>query len=68
MEAKMPDFEEDAYVDSFKPHMMDVVHAWAGGATFAKIMEKTPVFEGKIFGAVCLDKQKFFLSFWTGLS
>jgi len=48
VEAKMPDFEEEAYVDSFKPHMMDVVFAWASGASFAKILEKTSVFEGSI--------------------
>lgn len=47
MEAKMPDINEDEYVDSFKPHMMDIVYAWSNGATFAKIMEKTTVFEGK---------------------
>lgn len=28
MEAKM-DLDEENYVESFKPHLMDVVHAWS---------------------------------------
>ncbi len=28
MEAKM-DIDEENYVESFKPHLMDVVHAWS---------------------------------------
>ena len=28
IEAKL-DLEEEAYVESFRPHIMDVVHAWA---------------------------------------
>ncbi len=28
VEAKLP-LEEDKYVEKFRPHLMDVVHAWA---------------------------------------
>ena len=44
-EAKL-EMDEDNYVDSFKPHMMDVVHAWCKGATFLEICKMTDVFEG----------------------
>ena len=49
-EAKM-DIEEDAYVEGFKPHMMDVVHAWCKGATFAQICRMTDIFEGRCWGS-----------------
>ena len=28
MESKL-DLEEESYVESFRPHLMDVVHAWS---------------------------------------
>ncbi|KAF5399384.1 Superkiller viralicidic activity 2 [Paragonimus heterotremus] len=40
--------DEDAYVDSFKPHLMDLVDAWTRGASFAKICSMTDLFEGTI--------------------
>ncbi|XP_038074593.1 exosome RNA helicase MTR4-like [Patiria miniata] len=46
-EAKLAVEEED-YVESFKPQMMDVVFAWANGSTFAEICKMTDVFEGSI--------------------
>uniref|UniRef100_A0A0K0F941 mRNA transport homolog 4 (inferred by orthology to a C. elegans protein) n=1 Tax=Strongyloides venezuelensis TaxID=75913 RepID=A0A0K0F941_STRVS len=36
------------YVKSFKPQLMDVVHAWASGITFPELLKKTTVFEGSI--------------------
>jgi len=48
IEAKMSNIEEEAYVDGFKPHMMDIVFAWANGSSFSKILEKTTIFEGSI--------------------
>lgn len=48
LECKLP-IEEDKYVESFKPHLMDVVHAWASGANFSQIVKMTTVFEGKKF-------------------
>ncbi|VDO53273.1 unnamed protein product [Onchocerca flexuosa] len=42
------EIDEDKYVESFKPHLMDVVHAWCTGSSFAEILKKTDVFEGII--------------------
>lgn len=47
-EAKL-DIDEEAYLNQFKPHLMDVVFAWANGATFAQICKMTDVFEGVPF-------------------
>uniref|UniRef100_A0A671V377 Exosome RNA helicase MTR4 n=1 Tax=Sparus aurata TaxID=8175 RepID=A0A671V377_SPAAU len=40
--------DEETYLGQFKPHLMDVVYAWANGATFAQICKMTDVFEGSI--------------------
>uniref|UniRef100_A0A3B5PT27 RNA helicase n=1 Tax=Xiphophorus maculatus TaxID=8083 RepID=A0A3B5PT27_XIPMA len=39
--------DEETYLNQFKPHLMDVVFAWANGATFAQICKMTDVFEEK---------------------
>lgn len=39
--------DEETYLSQFKPHLMDVVYAWANGATFAQICKMTDVFEGE---------------------
>lgn len=44
-EAKL-ELQEDDYVESFKPHLMDVVYAWAKGTTFLELCKMTDVFEG----------------------
>lgn len=41
--------DEETYLNQFKPHLMDVVFAWANGATFAQICKMTDVFEGLFF-------------------
>ncbi|KAL5016577.1 hypothetical protein ScPMuIL_006166 [Solemya velum] len=46
-EAKI-DLDEEAYVESFKPHMMDVVNAWCNGCSFAQICKMTDIFEGSV--------------------
>ncbi|XP_078095944.1 exosome RNA helicase MTR4 [Mustelus asterias] len=46
-EAKL-EVDEEIYLDSFRPHLMDVVFTWANGATFAQICKMTEVFEGSI--------------------
>ncbi|KAL4617560.1 superkiller viralicidic activity 2-like 2 [Arapaima gigas] len=46
-EAKL-DVDEDTYLNSFRPHLMDVVYTWANGSTFAQICKMTDVFEGSI--------------------
>ena len=40
------EIDVDEYIESFKPQMMDVVHAWSTGSTFADICKMTDVFEG----------------------
>ncbi|XP_041666582.1 exosome RNA helicase MTR4 [Cheilinus undulatus] len=40
--------DEETYLNQFKPHLMDVVYAWANGATFSQICKMTDVFEGSI--------------------
>ncbi|XP_077550102.1 exosome RNA helicase Mtr4 isoform X1 [Haemaphysalis longicornis] len=40
--------DEDTYVNSFKPHLMDVIYAWSKGSTFAQVCRMTDVFEGSI--------------------
>jgi len=47
IEAKLP-IEEDMYVESFKPHLMDVVAAWCNGCSFLQLTKMTQVFEGSI--------------------
>ncbi|XP_054715742.1 exosome RNA helicase MTR4-like [Uloborus diversus] len=42
------DVDTDQYVDMFKPHLMDVVHAWSKGASFAQVCKMTDVFEGSV--------------------
>uniref|UniRef100_A0A4W3K7U3 RNA helicase n=1 Tax=Callorhinchus milii TaxID=7868 RepID=A0A4W3K7U3_CALMI len=46
-EAKL-EVDEDMYLESFRPQLMDVVFTWANGATFAQICKMTEVFEGSI--------------------
>ena len=45
-EAKIQ-IEEDQYVDTFKPFMMDVVHEWCKGCSFSQLCKMTDIFEGK---------------------
>ncbi|KAL7304922.1 hypothetical protein TKK_0002720 [Trichogramma kaykai] len=42
------DLDEDAYVERFKPYLMDVVYSWCNGATFLEICKMTDIFEGSI--------------------
>ncbi|KAM4809152.1 exosome RNA helicase MTR4 [Rhinophrynus dorsalis] len=46
-EAKL-EVDEETYLSSFRSSLMDVVHTWANGATFAQICKMTDVFEGSI--------------------
>ncbi|KAI9363115.1 rRNA-processing arch domain-containing protein [Pilaira anomala] len=46
-ECKM-NMEEQAYVDKFKPELMDVVFAWCQGAKFYQICKMTEVYEGSL--------------------
>ncbi|KAG7201588.1 hypothetical protein KM043_004332 [Ampulex compressa] len=42
------ELDEYAYVERFKPFLMDVVYAWCKGATFLQICKMTDIFEGSI--------------------
>ncbi len=37
---------EDSYVETFKPFMMDVVHEWCNGCSFSQLCKMTDLFEG----------------------
>ncbi|KAK9838518.1 hypothetical protein WJX81_004706 [Elliptochloris bilobata] len=41
----------EEYVESFKPFLMDIIHAWSRGATFEQICKMTDIFEGSIIRA-----------------
>lgn len=49
-EAKL-EIDEENYLNSFRPHLMDVVHTWANGANFAHICKMTDVFEGMLISS-----------------
>ncbi|RCH89725.1 ATP-dependent RNA helicase mtr4, partial [Rhizopus stolonifer] len=46
-ECKM-NLEEQAYLEKFKPELMDVVFAWCQGAKFHQICKMTDVYEGSL--------------------
>ena len=46
-ECKM-NMEEQAYLEKFKPELMDVVFAWCQGAKFSQICKMTEVYEGSL--------------------
>ncbi|CAF0782847.1 unnamed protein product [Didymodactylos carnosus] len=46
------DMDEERYVDSFKPYMMDVIKAWVDGQNFSSICKMTTIFEGSIIRCI----------------
>uniref|UniRef100_A0A1B0AKL5 Helicase ATP-binding domain-containing protein n=1 Tax=Glossina palpalis gambiensis TaxID=67801 RepID=A0A1B0AKL5_9MUSC len=42
------ELDEEAYVEKFKPFLMDVVLAWCKGASFLSVCKMTDIFEGSI--------------------
>ena len=44
--------DEDSYVESFAPTLMDAVYAWSKGAPFAEASALSDMFEGSIIRAV----------------
>jgi len=46
-ECKLP-LDPEEYLQRFSPHLMQVVYAWAKGATFLEICAMTDIFEGSI--------------------
>lgn len=51
----------ETYVESFKPHIMDVVFAWANGASFSQICKMTDAFEGKNDFFLCIRLRDFLI-------
>jgi ATP-dependent RNA helicase DOB1 len=46
-EAKL-EFDENDYLEGFKPDLMEVVYSWANGAKFSQLCKMTDVFEGNL--------------------
>lgn len=46
------DVDVDAYVESFRPTLMEVVYEWSLGKTFKEVMDLTDVFEGSVIRAM----------------
>ncbi|XP_042906930.1 exosome RNA helicase MTR4 [Parasteatoda tepidariorum] len=42
------ELDSENYVESFRPHLMDVVSSWSKGASFLQISKMTDVFEGSV--------------------
>jgi len=40
--------DDEVYLDSFKPTLMDVFYDWSLGKSFAEVAAKTDIFEGSI--------------------
>ena len=51
LDSKLP-VDEEEYVQSFRPDLMDIVASWAAGARFADICKMTTIFEGSIIRAM----------------
>lgn len=47
IEAKL-EMDEVAYLQKFRPELMDVVYSWSKGASFSQVCKMTDVFEGSI--------------------
>eukprot|EP00246_Nothoceros_aenigmaticus_P012112 TRINITY_DN3598_c0_g2_i1.p1 TRINITY_DN3598_c0_g2~~TRINITY_DN3598_c0_g2_i1.p1 ORF type:complete len:292 (-),score=66.37 TRINITY_DN3598_c0_g2_i1:353-1135(-) len=45
------EIDVEQYVESFRPHLMDVIYSWSKGAKFSEICEMTDLFEGSIIRA-----------------
>lgn len=52
LEHNIEGIDVDEYVDSFKPTLMDLVHKWVSGLSFADLMEGTDLFEGSVIRAM----------------
>ncbi len=44
--------DEEEYVKSFTPQLMDMAFAWCNGAKFSQICKMTDIFEGSIIRAI----------------
>lgn len=46
------DIQEKAYLDNFRPELMEVVYQWARGEKFIDVCKLTDAFEGSIIRAM----------------
>ena len=44
--------DQDAYVNAYKPSLMEAVFAWAHGAKFAEVCQMTDIYEGTIIRCI----------------
>lgn len=44
--------DQEAYINNYKPSLMEVVYAWAHGSKFSEICQLTDVFEGTIIRCI----------------
>lgn len=44
--------DENEYVTSFKPQIMEVTYAWCRGAKFVDVCKMTDIFEGSLIRAL----------------
>lgn len=51
IDAKLP-CDEEEYVKSFNPGLVDVTYGWAAGSKFVEICKLTDVFEGSIIRSI----------------
>lgn len=56
IEAKIP-CEEEEYVKSFNPGMIEVLYAWSTGAKFLDICKLTEIFEGSIIRTIRREEE-----------
>ncbi|OAF70127.1 hypothetical protein A3Q56_02114 [Intoshia linei] len=47
-ECQIRDFDENKYLKSINPHMINIVYDWCNGASFKSILEKSDIYEGTI--------------------
>ncbi|XP_063930260.1 exosome RNA helicase MTR4-like [Zophobas morio] len=55
-EAKIP-IDEEEYLQSFRPEMMDVVYNWSKGSKFLDICKITEIFEGSIIRCIRREEE-----------
>lgn len=50
-ECGLADVDTEAYIQSFRPTLMDAIHAWSKGSSFSEVMQTTDLYEGSVIRA-----------------
>jgi len=50
-ECGLTDVDTEVYIQSFRPTLMDAIHAWSKGASFSEVMQTTDLYEGSVIRA-----------------